>query len=140
MSLESFLRRKVPYKDIGWEAIGERFTRYQLLKTRWFNVYLHQLWAPEWHPECHDHPWSFVTVLLRGGYLEQTGNKIRWRSPGSVLYRPATYAHNVVTCGKVSWSLIFTTAKSRDWGFKPCDREGAGKSYQEYICEHGSQS
>lgn len=47
---ETFCRRNFPLKEIGWEAIGERFTRYAVLKTGWLNVYLHQLSAPNWHP------------------------------------------------------------------------------------------
>src|SRR5258708_709192 len=68
--LERLARKYLRYKEIGWEEVGERFTRYALLKTRWGNVYLHQLYAPKWHPECHDHPWSFLTILLSRGYLE----------------------------------------------------------------------
>lgn len=118
-----WLKGHFAYKEIGWHEIGERFTRYQLVKTRWFNIYLHQLYAPNWHPECHDHPWGFVAVLLRRGYLERVGDKDYWRRPLSVLFRPATFTHSVITPRGESWSIIFTTAKSRDWGFKPCARQ-----------------
>lgn len=126
--VEKFLRRYVDFKEIGWAAIGERFTRYQLVKCRWFNVYLHQLYAPNWHPECHDHPWGFVALLLKRGYLERVGNRDYRREPGSVLYRPAEFAHNVTTPYGTSWSMIFTTPKSRDWGFVPCRRMIGGQS------------
>lgn len=119
---EKFLRRHFRFKEIGWMEIGEKFTRYALWRTRWFNIYLHQLSAPSWHPECHDHPWGFVAILLRRGYLEQIGTKKYRRRVGSVLFRSATFAHNVITPYGTSWSLIITTPKSRDWGFKPCDR------------------
>lgn len=112
--------RLLPHKDIGWEAIGEKFTRYTLLKTPWFNVYLHQLNAPQWHPECHDHPWSFVTLILWGGYEEKVNGQLFWRDPGEIHYRPAEFSHNVRTKG-TAWSVIFTTAKKRDWGFQHCD-------------------
>jgi hypothetical protein len=121
--VEKLLRRFVPHKEIGWEAIGEKFTRFQLIKTKWFNVYLHKLIAPNWHPHCHDHPWSFVALLLRSGYLEQVGEKVFRRRIGSFLYRPATFVHNVITPFGTSWSLIFTTGKQRDWGFVECRRE-----------------
>lgn len=132
---EAWLRRTFSHKEIGWAEIGEKFTRYQLLKTRWFNLYLHQLWAPEWHPKCHNHPWSFVALLLKGGYFEQVGNKVWWRMPGSILYRPAEFTHNVVTDNAVSWSLILTGPKKNDWGFKPCDFEGPAVPYNEYVLE-----
>lgn len=120
--LEGWLRRHLRHKEIGWSEIGEKFTRYQLVKTRWFNIYLHQLMAPNWHPECHDHPWGFIAILLKNGYVERVGDKDYHRRPGSILFRPATFTHNVITPFGESWSVIFTTAKSRDWGFKPCSR------------------
>lgn len=134
---ETFLRRKLRYKEIGWTEIGEQFTRYALFKTRWLSVYLHQLSAPNWHPECHDHPWGFVAILLRRGYLEKIGAKVFRRRPGFILFRPATFAHNVITPYGTSWSLIFTGPRSRDWGFKPCERQGGPATpWHQYRLEH----
>lgn len=132
---EDFLRRHLKLKEIGWIEIGEKFTRYALLRTSWFNVYLHQLYAPNWHPECHDHPWSFLAILLWNGYTERVGTKDHRRYPGDILWRPATFAHNVITPYGTSWSLIITGPKSRDWGFKPCEHGLAGKTrpYTEYV-------
>lgn len=142
---EKLARKHLAYKEIGWEDVGERFTRYALLKTRWGNVYLHQLYAPVWHPECHDHPWGFLTILLWRGYLERVpcpycGGKHtldfrRW--PGMVLWRPATFTHSVTTPYGTSWSLILTGPKSNVWGFRPCNRPATPtKSYVQYIKEH----
>lgn len=142
---EKFLRKHVLHKEIGWHEIGEEFTRYQLVKTPWFNIYLHQLWAPKWHPECHDHPWGFVAILLRGGYLERVDMVDHHRYPGAILYRPAEFVHNVITPYGTSWSLIFTTRKSRDWGFKPCEHQidpyldFAAKAWPEYREAYGNQ-
>lgn len=118
--VEKILRKVFKHQEIGWKEIGEEFTRYTVCRTRFFNVYLHQLSAPAWHPECHDHPWTFVAVLLWRGYLEMVGNKNFRRWPGSLLYRPAEFVHNVITPYGTSWSLIFTGPKKRKWGFKVC--------------------
>jgi hypothetical protein len=132
--LADWLRKFLPYKEIGWSEIGEEFTRYQLVKSRFFNIYLHRLIAPNWHPECHDHPWGFVTLLLWNGYRERIGTGEYRRWPGMVLYRPATFLHNVITPYGTAWSLIFTTPKQRDWGFRPCERQtGLSLKYPYYI-------
>jgi hypothetical protein len=110
---------KIPHQDMGWEEIQEKFTRFTLLSNRFFTVHLHRLEAPQWHPDCHDHPWSFVTLILRGGYEEQVGDKVYWRRPGTVLYRPAEFSHNVRTRG-VAWSLIVRGRQRREWGFQTC--------------------
>ncbi|VVB51713.1 Uncharacterised protein [uncultured archaeon] len=109
----------IPRKEIGWAEIGEQFTRYQLLKTKWLNVYLHRLNAPKAHAECHNHPWSFITLILWGGYKEFLGDRWHRRRPGTILYRRAETAHNVVTNG-TSWSLVVTGPNRRDWGFQDC--------------------
>lgn len=136
---EALLRRFLSHKEIGWHDIGEVFFRYQILKTPWFNIYLHQLDAPNWHPKgCHDHPWWFITLLLKGGYLEKRKTDVKVvqgpvlladlsyttskrRYPGQILYRAATFAHDVVTPHGRSWSLILTGKKSRDWGHSACE-------------------
>lgn len=122
--VERLLRRFVPHKEIGWWDIGEVFFRYKFVSTPWFNVYLHQLEAPNWHPVgCHDHPWWFVTLLLKSGYLERHGDEYVRRRPGSILYRPGNWSHDVTTPYGRSWSLIVTGPKTRAWGFQPCGEE-----------------
>lgn len=117
------LKACVPFKEIGWKEIGEEFYRFQLIKCRWGNLYLHRLHAPMPHPQCHDHPWWFWTVILRGGYWE-LGDDTRgwaWRGPGTVLFRPATFRHNVVTkTDRACWSLVLTGPREREWGLTGC--------------------
>jgi hypothetical protein len=132
MTLTDLLCKIFPYKEMGWKEIGETFYRWTLLKTPWFRVYLHKLDAPRWHPQCHDHPWDFIAILLSGGYWEQitgknknrgqhVGGKVYWRKPGTILYRPANFAHNVVTqIGVPNWSIVFVTNKKREWGMVDC--------------------
>src|SRR5258708_3920625 len=144
--IEKFLRRKFIFKEIGWTEIGEQFTRYAILKSRWLNIYVHQLYAPNWHPECHDHPWAFVTLILCRGYLERTAVKVgdcspscgghydvinTRRRPGSILWRPATFTHSVTTPYGTSWSLIIAWPKSHEWGFKPCEGQGNRTPWQQ---------
>ena len=105
--------------EIGWRDIGEEFRRYCLFESRRFNVFLHRVYAPQWHPQCHDHPWSFLAVILWGGYMEQLGGNFYWRRPGSFLWRAAECKHNVAN-SRVSWSLIITGPKRRKWGHHDC--------------------
>lgn len=120
-----FLCKLLPYKEIGWKEIGEVFYRFTLAKTPWFNLYLHSLSSPNAHAECHDHPWSFVSLVLWPGYDEyhDGGDIFRfWQRkwPGMLLFRPATWKHNVVTPYGTSWSLVLTGPRIREWGFKNC--------------------
>jgi hypothetical protein len=108
-----------PHEDIGWKDIGETFIRFTILKTPWFRVYVHNLIAKGAHPQCHSHPWSFIAIILSGGYNEYTKESgWVWRRPGSILYRPSSWTHNVTTSGM--WSLVLTGPKTHAWGFHDC--------------------
>jgi hypothetical protein len=120
---ERFLRWWFNHKELGWTEHGEIFTRYELFRCRWFKIYLHQLFAPDFLPTSHDHPWDFITILLKGGYWEQLEcGKVHWRWPGSILKRSAETKHNIKTNGW-SWSLVFSTPKRRGWSFGHCRDE-----------------
>ena len=116
-----WLLARLEHKEIGWREIGETFTRFVLLRTRWFNVYLHYLYAPNENPKgCHDHPWSFLTLILRRGYLEYSEGTSRRRWPGMILYRRAEYSHSITTPYGPSWSIVVVGKRRRVWRFNTC--------------------
>lgn len=105
-----FIRR-----DIGWKEIDEEFTRWEWC-TPWFAVMLHRMRAPIKHDRYHDHPWNFITFVLRGGYWETMPNgKDVWRGPGSLLKRSAEFKHKTTTYDKTSWSICITGPRFRQW-------------------------
>jgi len=76
----------------------------------------------------HDHPWPYVTIILRGGYWEVTpqydssGVYIRedrqWYGPGSVLMRRAKSWHRLeLPEGQPAWTLFITGRRQQTWGF-----------------------
>lgn len=101
---------------------------------------VHQILRPDEDRHPHDHPWWYVTIILRGGYWEITpelGVQMsdgawlatrRWRGPGSILFRRATsfhrlelrpstvpanvrpYGRDFVSC----WTLFITGPKRKD--------------------------
>lgn len=109
------LRRKV-ISDACAPELGPLMIRYFLLRTRWFSVYLHHFLRSDYDRCFHDHPWSFVTVLLSGGYYEHTPAGTFWRRRFSILRRPAVWQHWVEICRPV-WTLIIVSRKCREWGF-----------------------
>lgn len=72
----------------------------------------------------HDHPWSFVTFILRGGYTEMVPSErgdgsvtLKWLKAPSVHYRPADYQHMVFPNEGSVWTVIVTGPRVRHWGF-----------------------
>ena len=49
-------------------------------KTKWFpfNILVHKILKSDLG-DLHDHYWSYVTIILKGGYWETTENGTFWR-------------------------------------------------------------
>lgn len=97
-----------------------------------FNVTLHKILCSD-EPTLHDHPWSYATFILKGGYWEwipvhsKEGNVVGstkvWRGPGHFRFRKPNDLHwlelekdaegNEIPC----WSLFFMGRKVQEWGF-----------------------
>jgi len=98
--------------------------RYVLFRCAAFGVYLHHFMRSDYDRALHDHPWPFVALILKGGYIEEhdqtiTGLKRAYpRQPGEVLLRPAEWRHRIVLPdGRTSWSLVIVGRRQRRWGF-----------------------
>lgn len=92
-------------------------TRYFILRTPILNIYLHHFHRSDEDREMHDHPWHFFTIILKGGYTEDTPKGKFERKPGAFLFRSAKHIHRVELNGQDCWTLIFVTKKVREWGF-----------------------
>lgn len=74
------------------------------------------------HP--HGHPWTFISLVLKGRYLElrfdARGNYIRnvHRSTGGIaLRRPNDYHYVKLPREEPAWTLFITGPKRQTWGF-----------------------
>jgi hypothetical protein len=95
-------------------------------------VYLHCIKRSDADRELHDHPWSFVSLMLWRGYVEETPGGFARKWPGMVLVRGTTWRHRVHIPGKQAWSLVFTSGKKRTWGFW---RDGAFIPWRQFIAK-----
>ncbi|HXI82093.1 MAG TPA: hypothetical protein VNM34_14900 [Verrucomicrobiae bacterium] len=107
-------------------------TRWRLLQTPWFGVYLHAIREPDRDRHMHDHPWSFVSVVLRGGYLEERPDgRTGRRRAGSVCLRRAEDLHRVALLARrPTWTLVLAGWRRRSWGF---DVDGLWVGHREYF-------
>lgn len=117
-------------------------------------VRLHNIRIPDADPDLHDHPWDFVSLILRGGYVEKVpvpgGNPATGPfqhlqiKAGGVNVRRSTDAHHIESLiGSSTWSLVFSGQRVRTWGFwtpegwvqwrKYIDRSNKGVDPGEYA-------
>ena len=86
--------------------------RYYLLfrrRPKWFpfNILIHKILKSDLG-DLHDHYWSYITIILKGGYWETNENGTFWRGPGYIGFRKASDRHSLrIPKGKSAWTLIF---------------------------------
>jgi len=128
---------KWPWREVIGDPGDPLLVRYTLLWTPWVRVYIHKLCRSDRDRHLHDHPWSFVSVVLWSGYHEmRPGNEVVERGPLSIAYRRAEDQHRVRLrqlmrveyhgttqtwhrVGEIpAWTLVICGRKRRLWGFE----------------------
>jgi hypothetical protein len=121
-------------------ATGVYLRRWRV-ETPWFSVRLHHWLHSDDDRNPHDHPWAFVTAVLRGSYIDEGLTRRQRVRPGHVYYRSADHAHWVHLDRGEVWTLVLTGPKVRRWGFWVGGRRGLYarfvKSYR-YFYEFGN--
>lgn len=100
-------------------------TRWFLLGTHssWLALMLHKMHQPDDDACHHDHPWSFLTLVLWGGYFEEmtaADGSVRTlhNRPGRIRYRRAEHTHRVHRLPRGScYTLVLRFRWRREWGF-----------------------
>jgi hypothetical protein len=121
--LEKHGRKEVmvdSYGDIHWH-------RYYLLyyedgTNKWYNklpnIYLHIF--PTKNPDGedkHSHPWSTLSLILKGGYREQTGDRERTNKVGHLVPLSYKTKHRIIEAIPGTVTLFAHWFKRRDWEF-----------------------
>lgn len=112
-------------KDVGIaRGRGPLLVRWKLLAFGSVGLYLHHFLRSDYDRSLHDHPWTFISMIVKGGYYEEhQGVRLRkkrmvWHGPGSLLYRPARWRHRVIVVDGIQpWTLVLVGPRVRRWGF-----------------------
>lgn len=99
----------------------EHIRRLHLLKTPFGAVCLHWLAGADPDPHLHDHPTSFLSIVLRGGYVEHRAkgaqNRIVARHWFNFIKASPEDRHRILDVLPGTLTLCFMGPKVRDWGF-----------------------
>lgn len=122
--------------------------RWFLMRTRWFKMYLHHFVGDDWSLDLHDHPKRFISIGLKGSYVEVTpdcsivglGEKVEvFNSPWLRTFS-AEHIHRLrmVRSGGSNgtplkihdcWTLVIVLRGTREWGFWHLGRFIRWRSY-----------
>ena len=104
LKLDMFKNRKKLLLDRGpswpdYDKAEPFMVRYYLLfkkRPRWFpfNIFVHKILKSDLG-DLHDHYWSYLTIVLKGGYWETTKKGQFWRGPGYIGLRKASDTHSL---------------------------------------------
>jgi hypothetical protein len=133
-----FMSRKV----IGRED-NPMLIRWRLIQTPIGGIYLHFIHREDLDRMPHDHPWTFASIVLRGGYQEEfwpearligqeDGHRedLRDFTRGRFhLFRQRS-AHRIVYCRPHTTTLVLVGRKNRTWGFY--DGQGRFIDWRDY--------
>lgn len=109
--------------------------RWRLIQTPWFGIYLHFIHREDLDRHPHDHPWTFWSFVLRGGYEEEYCPDARTsKTIERIFSHPNTFnflalvkrrfhkfplraAHRIIFVAPGTITLVLAGPKVRDWGF-----------------------
>src|SRR5262245_58214274 len=114
--------------------------RLRIIQTPWFGVYIHWIYLPDRDRDPHDHPWPFLSWVLRGWYNEEITDdpdrpdvkRSKHNGRLSVDIMPLDKAHRIRQLGDGTVTFIVVGRRSRNWGFWT---EQGFVPWQDYVSE-----
>lgn len=101
-------------------------------------VRVHEILRSDIGRDPHDHPWPYLSIILRGVYWERRfdsrGRCIshKMHGPGSIIWRPANSWHMLELYQGTVTTLFITGRKAQTWGFNV---DGEKVPYRDYLGE-----
>jgi len=96
----------------------------------------------------HDHPSPFISLIVKGGYLNTEWAKIdlpgqefmlniEWLGRGRLVFRSAKHMHITETGDRGAWTVVLMGPKTgRDWGFLRI-ADGSWWEWKKYVERFG---
>lgn len=161
LSLKEWARILVSGKP--HQVIGETYLRrwYLIPRNPYLNLYLHHFQSSDDDRALHNHPWWFVSWIIKGSYIEHTPGGTAKRRRWSVAFRPAEWRHRIQlsrglqevgvddqtsTGGPLVrywknveipvWTVILTGPRKHSWGFS-CPQ--GFKHWQDFESDGGCE-
>jgi hypothetical protein len=123
-----------------------KYMRRWIARTRFGTLRLHNILKSDEGRDFHDHPFSFVSLILKGGYIEHRpgcecragefyeGQPVTSRACASytapaLVCRRAEDMHRLELIGS-AWTLVVSGPYRREWGFLLSD--GSWQHYTDY--------
>lgn len=101
------------------ERESDNVLRLHVIKTPWGALCIHWIAGADPEPFLHDHPVSFLSIILRGAYVEE-------RNGGAIArcrfnFIRARDSHRIYWAHPATVTLCLMGPKVREWGYNTPD-------------------
>lgn len=110
------------FEEDGGDTLYLR--RLRIVQTPFGGIYLHQINEPDKDYDPHDHPFNFISVILKGGYTEAHGlpvdplHEVRRWGRWSIHRMTTKEVHRILSLDESpTWTLVLVGRRKREWGF-----------------------
>lgn len=116
------------------ETPSDYIRRLHVIMTPWFAICIHWINKADAEPHLHDHPVSFLSLILRGGYKEERVTRKMYYTSGpyvpsrvfsrnwfNYIRASLTDCHRIVEVKPNTVTICFMGPKKRNWGFQTPD-------------------
>lgn len=143
--IERLLNRFFEKEEINGHGICPTYLyRWTIGHIGGWKFYVHHFVGDDWSKDLHDHPKRFVTVGVKGRYLEESPANRPWGAgPGYMFGQriytapwirtfPANHIHRIemVEKGEECWTLVMVMRTERPWGFW---HKGVWMPWQKFV-------
>lgn len=110
------ITRNRPCKVI--EVNGPYLARYYMGGLFGYQVWLHHFLQSDSERHLHTHPWSALSIMLCGWYIEETPMGLSRRWPLSVMRIKPDRLHRIFDVEPGTWTLMIVGPERKDtWRF-----------------------
>lgn len=89
------------------------------------SVYIHHVAKSDEERDPHDHPWDFISLVLKNGYTEKVWDskdrnsfKTFVRNPGKIVYHKVSQFHQLKLNSEGAWTLVVAGRRKHNlWGY-----------------------
>ncbi len=108
-----------------YSSIPKYLERFTILKVFNLHIRIHNILSEDKTPFYHNHPFSFLSIVLNGGYTEEylVGKKIITKEHklfSFILRNKETY-HKIISVKPNTKTLFFAIGNTKKWHLKSID-------------------
>jgi len=92
------------------------FRRFAFFETKYLSLYFHRIYLGDKDVFLHSHPWNFISIILKGGYIEENQKGLARKVFPVVSMMNRKGFHKIHSMLKSpTYSLFLAIGKKQPW-------------------------